>query len=95
MDNGETFVADRDDLDGDGLVDFDCLACENDLEEVEPEVVLSEDGMAMHTLTVANQMLDEDNDHLYDMDEDGVYIRTDSDAWYRRFELAPVDTTTP
>ena len=51
--------------------------------------------MAMHTLTVANQMLDEDNDHLYDMDEDGVYIRTDSDAWYRRFELAPVDTTTP
>ena len=95
VDNGETFVADRDDLDGDGLVDFDCLACENDLEEVEPEVVLSEDGMAMHTLTVANQMLDEDNDHLYDMDEDGVYIRTDSDAWYRRFELAPVDTTTP
>jgi hypothetical protein len=27
---------------------FDCLACQNDLEEVEPEVFLTEDGMLMH-----------------------------------------------
>jgi hypothetical protein len=26
---------------------FDCLACQNDLEEVEPEVFLTEGGMLM------------------------------------------------
>lgn len=81
-DNGETFVAT--DEDGDGDVDFACLACEKDLEEVEPEVVLTADGMIMHAAWVANG----------ELDESGSDMQNGSDAWYGQFSLAPEEEVT-
>ena len=77
QDSGKTFVAT--DEDGDGIIDFECLACQKDLEEVEPEVILTEDGMTAHAAWVANG----------ELDESGSDMQNGSDAWYGQFSLVP------
>jgi hypothetical protein len=74
-DNGETFVAE--DVDGDGLPDYDCLACDKEAGEVEPENVLTPDGMILHSAWVANG----------ELEETGSDVQNGSDVWYGQFSL--------
>jgi hypothetical protein len=62
---------------------FDCLACQNDLEEVEPEVFLTENGMLSHAAWVANG----------ELDESGSEMQNGSDAWYGAISLTEDEST--
>lgn len=91
VDNGQTYVADQEEnADGELIYVFECLACKNDLEEVEPEVILTEDGMTMHTGWAQNKP-------IYDQVTGEKTGMEDSDAIYGRWTLVPEEdvTTTP